>query len=412
MVTIGRDSGGMSVRCSNLSIVAGLIRIIDLFAGCGGMTAGFAAAKGYKPIMAVEWDVNAASTYAANFGESHTFCVDIASIPDEEIPAADVIIGGPPCQGFSNLGSKDVNDPRNKLWKEYIRFVRHARPNVFVIENVDRFRSSSEFELLLGEAQPGGLLEEYELTHDLLLSADYGVPQRRLRTIVIGSRIGKIPMPQPKYAQADTLESLRLKPWRTVRDAIQGLPAIPPTTELPASETKFFDRPVPGVFKFLDLHVGRNPTERSVERYQHVPPGGGRFNLPDYLLSDCWRNKKTGTTDVMGRMRWDAPSLTIRTEFYKPEKGQYLHPQWIERYHPGNVNRPITHLEAARLQSFPDDFLWSGTKIEIAKQIGNAVPPMLAKAIAEHLKPYLRHNGKAQVSTSRGQARKAHRAGR
>src|ERR1700754_2640217 len=102
--------------------------MIDLFAGCGGMTSGFMAAKGYRSVMAVEFDLSAAATYAANFGEAHTHHADIADIRDEEIPEVDVIIGGPPCQGFSNLGSRNVDDPRNKLWKEYIRFVRHANP--------------------------------------------------------------------------------------------------------------------------------------------------------------------------------------------------------------------------------------------------------------------------------------------
>src|SRR5687767_2953839 len=108
------------------------ISMIDLFAGCGGMTAGFTSTEAYQPIMAVEFDFSAACTYAANFGEQHTRWADIADIADQDIPDAEVIIGGPPCQGFSNLGSKDVNDPRNKLWKEYIRFVKHARPAVFV----------------------------------------------------------------------------------------------------------------------------------------------------------------------------------------------------------------------------------------------------------------------------------------
>ncbi|WP_155387617.1 DNA cytosine methyltransferase [Catellatospora paridis] len=389
------------------------ITMIDLFAGCGGMTQGFANAKGYRPVMSVEWEFNAASTYAANFGEAHTRWGDIAAVPDGDIPAADLIIGGPPCQGFSNLGSRDVNDPRNKLWKEYIRFVRHARPKVFVIENVDRFRSSSEFQLLLAEAAPGGLLEEYELTHELLLAADYGVPQRRTRAIVIGSRIGKISMPQPTHARGDILDGLGLKPWATVRDAIQGLPAMPATTELPVSRTAFFGKEVAGVFKGLDLHIGRNPTDRSLARYDHIPPGGGRFNLPDELLSDCWRKKKTGTTDVMGRMRWDAPSLTIRTEFYKPEKGQYLHPHWLGLKHADNVNRPITQLEAAKLQSFPDEFLWCGSKIEIAKQIGNAVPPRLAEAVARHLKPYLQGKAVPQqpINSQSDRVPKARRAG-
>jgi DNA (cytosine-5)-methyltransferase 1 len=361
--------------------------MIDLFAGCGGMTSGFAAAKGYTPVMSVEFDLHAAATYAANFGEGHTRYTDIALVPDADIPEVDLIIGGPPCQGFSNLGSRDVKDPRNKLWKEYIRFVKHAAPKVFVIENVDRFFSSSEFALLQAEAAPGGLLEDYTLSSGFLLAADFGVPQRRKRTIVIGSRIGKIPLPTPTHARPGTLGDL--PEWHTTRDVLTGLPEVAPTTSLPDSTVEFFGRGIPGVFKSSDLHIGRTPTQLSLDRYACIPPGGGRFDLPDHLLSRCWREKKTGTTDVMGRMRWDSPSLTIRTEFFKPEKGQYLHPQWEPGPNGHRVDRPITHLEAARLQSFPSDFLWCGTKIQVAKQIGNAVPPMLAEAIAHHLKPYL-----------------------
>lgn len=355
--------------------------VIDLFAGCGGLTAGFVQA-GFKPIQAVEWNLHAAATYAANYGEDHMFWGDIADVPTDAIPSADVVIGGPPCQGFSNLGSKDVDDPRNKLWRQYLRFVTAAEPSFFVIENVDRFRASNEFALLKQE-ENGGLLKDYTLTDGLLLAADYGAPQRRLRTIVIGSRNGKVELPSPTHARVPQRGST--KPWRTVRDAIDGLPERPDTTLLPESEVEFFGERVPGIFKGLDLHFGRRPTERSLLRYDCIPPGGGRFDLPDDLMPDCWRNKPTGTTDVMGRMRWDQPSLTIRTEFFKPEKGQYLHPQWEQNDARARVNRVITHYEAALIQSFPSNYLWCGSKIEIAKQIGNAVPPALAAAIGRHL---------------------------
>lgn len=361
--------------------------MVDLFAGCGGMTSGFVATGRFEPVMSVEFNRDAASTYAVNFGQTHTRFGDVAEVADSDIPPADVIIGGPPCQGFSNLGSRDVHDPRNKLWKEYIRFVRHAQPTVFIIENVDRFFSSSEFALLKAEASAGGLLEDYHLEAGFLLAADFGVPQRRKRTIVIGSRIGKIPLPVPTHAPPGTLGDL--PDWHTTRDVLTGLPVVPPTTELPDSTITIFGERIRGVFKTPELHIGRNPTQLSLDRYRRIPPGGGRFDLPDHLLSRCWREKKTGTTDVMGRMRWDMPSLTIRTEFYKPEKGQYLHPQWDREELSRSVDRPITHFEAARLQSFPDSFGWCGSKIEIARQIGNAVPPMLAEALAHHLVPYL-----------------------
>jgi DNA (cytosine-5)-methyltransferase 1 len=358
--------------------------MIDLFAGCGGMTQGFLD-EGFRPIKAVEWDRAAASTYAANFGESHMHWGDIADVADDEIPFADVVIGGPPCQGFSNLGRKDVNDPRNKLWKQFLRFVQIAQPDVFVIENVQRFQKSAEFQLLVDEADHG-MISDYELSTGVLLAANFGVAQRRPRTIVIGSRVGKVPLPIPTHAK-DGLGGL--KPWETVRSRIEALPERPATTNLPATTAEFFGEAIPGEFKWLDLHIGRKPSELSLKRYDSVPPGGGRFDVPEELLPRCWREKASGTTDVMGRMRWDAPSLTIRTEFFKPEKGQYLHPQWDSKRKSRRVNRVITHLEAALLQDFPEDFLWCGSKIEIAKQIGNAVPVGLARAIARQARESL-----------------------
>lgn len=349
--------------------------MIDLFAGCGGMTAGFTR-HGFKPVLSVEWNLHAAATYAANFGEKHTFWGDIGDALKADIPEADVVIGGPPCQGFSNLGSKDVNDPRNQLWKRYLEVVERANPQVFVIENVDRFRKSSEFQLLLDEAD-GGMLRGYELSHGVLLAADYGVAQRRPRTIVIGSRVGKIDLPPPTHSKNPQGD---LKPWATVRERIAALPARPSTTALPSAQTTFFGETVPGQFKWLDLHFGRSPREISLMRYKCVPEGGGRFDIEPDLLPNCWRNKPTGTTDVMGRMWWDQPSLTIRTEFFKPEKGKYLHPQ---------MHRVITHLEAAQLQDFPESFVWCGSKIEIARQIGNAVPVGLASAVARQIRRHL-----------------------
>jgi DNA (cytosine-5)-methyltransferase 1 len=371
--------------------------VIDLFAGCGGMTVGFAS-EGFEPVLAVEWDRFAAATYAANWGEDHVIPGDIAEVKGSQIPAADLMIGGPPCQGFSNLGLKALDDPRNQLWREYMRFIRTARPQVFVIENVDRFAKSPEFQMLVGEVEHG-LLKNYEISYGVLNAADYGVSQRRRRTIVIGSRVGKIELPAPTHARDG---ANGLKPWQTVRDVIEGLPTRPDSTELPDSLTEFFGEAMPGVFKGLDIHFRRNPNPLSLERYSYVAPGGGRFDVPTELLPRCWREKPTGTTDVMGRMRWDFPSHTIRTEFFKPEKGAYLHPQWVPgkqrrgddpRFIKGDpklsVDRVVTHYEASLIQDFPRDYLWVGSKIAIAKQIGNAVPSGLARAIARHVKPYI-----------------------
>ena len=151
-------------------------------------------------------------------------------------------------------------------------------------------------------------------------------------------------------------------------------------TTLPESTVEFRGTSVPGTFKLRDLHVTRRPTELSMNRYRSIPYGGNRTHLPDDLLAPCWRRHTTGSGDVMGRLTWEKPSVTIRTEFYKPEKGRYLHP---------TEDRPITHAEAALIQGFPEDFLWCGNKVSIARQIGNAVPPPLARAIADHLAGHL-----------------------
>ena len=320
--------------------------LIDLFAGAGGFTLGFEQA-GFLPIYANENNEAAAATYAANFG-GHCDARDIETV--ESIPATDVVIGGPPCQGFSNLGTRLPNDPRNQLWRHFMRAVEESGPKVFVIENVPPLLKSAEGQEILSEAKILG----YEVEGRILNSADYGSPQTRKRAIIIGSRVGPVLFPRQTHEAPDKAPAngASLLPWRTVRDAISDIPPEP-TGE--------------------DLHWGRNPTELSKRRYRYVPPGGNRFDLPLELTPECWRKKTKGGTDLFGRLWWDRPSVTIRTEFYKPEKGRYLHPE---------LHRPITHREAARLQGFPDDFKFVGSKIEIAKQIGNAVPVELARAIA------------------------------
>ena len=325
--------------------------LLDLFAGAGGMTAGFVAA-GFDPVFAVEIDAAAARTYATNFG-AHVHAGPIEDV--SQFPITEVIIGGPPCQGFSPLGRDRDHGSRatlNTLWKEYLRAVQQTRPKVFVIENVPEFLKSSQFLAFLSEFSTQEDLADYEVEYQVLNAADYGVPQRRRRGIVIGSRVGAPIWPSKTHGP----EAIPPMPYATVRDALEGIPLEPTNAE---------------------MHWSRNPTQMSLDRYDAVPEGGNRFDLarnrPD-LLPACWANKPTGTTDVFGRMWWDRPSFTIRTEFFKPEKGRYLHP---------TANRSITHREAARLQSFADDFVFTGSRIEIARQIGNAVPPRLAEAVAK-----------------------------
>jgi DNA (cytosine-5)-methyltransferase 1 len=245
------------------------------------------------------------------------------------------------------------------------------------MENVPQLLGTFEHGEILGTAEEMG----FQCWKGVLSAADYGVPQNRRRAIIIGCRYvdPKFVFPPRKthydprrsgaqtalqFADDSTYMSEAM-PWRTVRDAIADLPE-PVGTEIRSEAPP------------LDLHFGRSPTQISMERYRAIPDEGmNRFDLfrnaPE-LTPDCWIRKTSGGTDLFGRLWWGRPAFTIRTEFYKPEKGRYLHPQ---------QHRPITHREAARLQSFPDDFVFTGSKIEIARQIGNAVPPLLAARIAD-----------------------------
>jgi DNA (cytosine-5)-methyltransferase 1 len=324
-----------------------VLTVVDLFAGAGGFTLGFVQ-SGCVPVFAVEYDKASAETYEANFGP-HCVSKDINEV--KEFPAADIIIGGPPCQGFSNLGAHIANDPRNQLWRHYVRAIDQTRPRVFVVENVPPLLNSEEGQELIRETRGMG----YEVEGRILTAADYGAPQIRKRTIIIGSRIGPLIFPEQTNIKPEkrTLLTRHLPDWVTVRQAIGDLPFEPTG---------------------YSLHIGRNPTPKSIQRYKHVPPGGNRWNLPRDLMPECWKRKTKGGTDLFGRLRWDQPSVTIRTEFFKPEKGRYLHPE---------AHRPITHREAARIQCFPDDFIFRGSRTEIAKQIGNAVPVKFAYAIAQ-----------------------------
>lgn len=344
----------------------GAITTLDLFAGAGGLSLGFHLANlGCVPVFAVEHDPAAAETFARNFG-CEVYAGDIEDGP-EYPPEVELIIGGPPCQGFSPLGRDRDDESRaklNGLWKHYLDVVRTLRPRAFVIENVPEFQRSLQFAELLHLLDVDTELREYVPAYGVLNAADYGVPQNRRRGILVAIRdyAGVLPWPpEPTHGP----ESPDDRPYRTVRDAFKGLP----------SRTKGTDPVIFGDTQHL--HFGRRPRPTSLERYRAVPPGGNRFDLmanrPD-ITPDCWLNKPTGTTDVMGRMHWDQPSPTIRTEFFKPEKGRYLHP---------SAHRVISHREAARLQTFPDWYVFEGSKIQIARQIGNAVPPLLGAAIAD-----------------------------
>lgn len=331
--------------------------LIDLFAGCGAMTRGFVDSGRFQAVFAVESDPDAAAAYAANFTDEH---LEPRPIQDVEVfPTADIVIGGPPCQGFSNLNRAGESVESRRRWKDYIRALDASRPRMFVMENVPQMLKSSEYPMFKAEARARG----YVVEERILNAADFGVPQRRRRAIVIGTKSGSVRWPEPTHGNPDSLRSSTL-PWRTFRDAVGDL-ALTPTGRA--------------------WHRPRIPRADTLLRYAAVPhDGGSRFEMEEnldrdglgHLVPPCWRKHRNGSHDVFGRLWWDRPASTIRTEFHKPEKGRYLHP---------TQPRAITVREAARLMSFPDDFALpeEQSTTAIARQVGNAVPPLLALRLAE-----------------------------
>ena len=355
-----------------------MYKLIDLFCGAGGMTLGFVDPEfcgAFRNVLAVDNDPASIETHSANFGgQNISGNIEQWLQSRPVIPKADVVIGGPPCQGFSLLNKNRRGDVRRALWEPYLDVVELSEARVFVMENVSELFRSPELEQIRRRAAGMG----FETTEAVLNAADYGVPQTRRRTVVVGWKPEAIPPPifppPPTHATPDNKIS-DLPRWRTVRDAIGKL-AAPIGTEIRAAKSPY------------NLHFGRNPTAVSLARYKAVPPGGNRFDLQrnaPHITPSCWIRKTSGGTDLFGRLWWDRPSVTIRTEFFKPEKGRYLHPE---------QNRPITHREAARLMGFPDHFIFKGTKVEIARQIGNAVPPPLAGAIARMVEQALKQSAR------------------
>ncbi|WP_281964349.1 DNA cytosine methyltransferase [Serinicoccus marinus] len=347
------------------------ITTLDLFAGAGGLSAGLVQAdRRFRTVRAVESDIAAAATFDANHGAGSTYAGSIETwLAEEEVPEVDLVVGGPPCQGFSALNRARVGSERNGLWERYAETLVRARPKWFVMENVPQFLHSAELEAFRLSTLPGQDLAEWTLEAKVLIASEHGAPQRRRRAVVIGYRKD---VARPLWPVATHLAGHQ----RTVREALVGINPEVTRVDLPERTTIFRDRELPGAFTSRELHVTRKYEEKSLLRFGHIPEGGNRHDLPDELKAPCWLGHSSGSGDVMGRLRLDQPSVTIRTEFFKPEKGRYLHPF---------EHRAITHHEAARLQGFPDNYLWVGTKLQIARQIGNAVPLALGKALGEVL---------------------------
>lgn len=344
-------------------------KIIDLFAGVGGLSLGFEM-EGFNVVVANEYDPSIAKAYIKNRSNPNMIVEDITKLPIIETfgkyaGKVDVVVGGPPCQGFSQKGQrKTIHDPRNFLFKYYVDVVKNVRPRYFVMENVPNLLTAehSYFKKEVFE-----LFESlgYGVDARVLCAADYGVPQNRNRAFIIGKLHGNsIGFPKP------------LEKRVTIWDAISDLNYLnsgegEEIQRYKLSPQSAYQEERRRNSQMLYNHVATNHSKTALERLKLIPPKGGKEYLPKEHLT------KSIYSGTWTRMDADDISVTITTRFDTPSSGRFTHPF---------LDRAITVREAARIQSFPDTFVFYGSKTSQMKQVGNAVPPLLAKAIAEYIK--------------------------
>lgn len=345
---------------------------IDLFAGAGGLSLG-AMQAGIAVAVAVELDAHAAATYRRNHPTCSIILDDVRNIPDElirSIPKGTsytIVFGGPPCQGFSysNTRTRDVSNSKNWLFEEFVRFVRLWKPDFFVFENVRGIVDTSRG-LFLAEVLKRFRAIGYSLVHDVLNAQDYGVPQDRARFFLLGSR----------HPPAPTLPSPSDTTPLTVRDAITDLPPL--TNGASVSWLPYNQSSPSSYARTLRSANGESPNHLVtrnaayiLERYSHIPQGGNWQNIPCNLMTN-YADFTRCHTGIYGRLRLDQPSTVIGN--YR--KNMLIHP---------TQDRGLSVREAARIQSFPDSYEFCGSIGFQQQQVGNAVPPLLAKSVFSHL---------------------------
>lgn len=384
---------------------------IDLFAGCGGLSEGFYR-KGFTALAHVEIDHTACKSLATRMkhygyanADSAVLEVDITredinDVIDNVVKdnAVDIIIGGPPCQAYSTLGrAKDDNamqdDPRNFLFESYVRILNHFKPKFFVFENVTGILTATVKGEKIIDKVVVALSENYKVKFNpkmnVLNSANYGVPQIRKRVIIIGVRNDINVTPEEMYSniikthydpEMSQEERSGLKKYVTVKDAIQELPFLWPgegEREVPFKYSfgnEFLERIGNRSLTTLRDHVARNHNETDQMRYQVMAQNHWAFEEMLENRADLRHENPRVFNNSYVVQWWDLPSKTIIAHLYK-DGNQFIHPDYHQ-------HRTFTVREAARIQSFPDDFVFEGPRTEQFKQIGNAVPPLLAEAIA------------------------------
>lgn len=346
-------------------------RVLDLFSGAGGFSYGMEKNAHFKTVIALDFNEHALATFKHNMPDTETVHGDITDsaikktiIKMSREKKVNMIIGGPPCQGFSLKGKKlGLNDPRNFLFNEYLNIVAAVSPEVFVIENVKALLSTSAGwfkDQIVEKVTNMG----YQVDYGVLNASDFGVPQARQRAIFICSKHKKVTLPVPVGNEKVT-----------VRDAIYDLAYLnsgegdfeqPYITEA----ISLYQRQMRADSKMLYNHKASNHAAIAIKKLSMIPPECGKEFLPQDLVG---KQQFSGT---WGRLKWDEVSPTIDTRFDASSNGTNNHPF---------LNRAITPREAARLQSFDDKFVFLGQKLYVRQQIGNAVPPLLAKAIADRI---------------------------
>lgn len=364
------------------------MKVIDLFAGCGGFSIGFRQ-NGHSITKAVEFDKNIAATYAKNHPETELIVDDIKNISQSEVfqkGDADIIIGGPPCQGFSMAGARIregfIDDPRNYLFKHYFHVVKTVKPQVFVIENVKgimTMQNGDIFKEILRTFSDPDLLDgkPYHLYYKLVKAVEFGVPQKRERMIIIGT-LKDIDFDQ---LWEDTKNEIKNEYPHyfdrvTVRDAIGNLGKTTESGEIanPSPLTEY-QKYLASDGDILTNHIQTKHSRIAKERMSKIA-NGENFTA----LSEKINSVHSG---AYGRLSWDEPATTITTRFDTPTGGRFIHP---------DENRTISPREAARIQSFPDDFIFYGTKSSICKQIGNAVPPKVSYFLSKFVDHIMKSN--------------------
>lgn len=384
---------------------------LDLFCGAGGITEGFREA-GYRCLYGNDTMPEAVETFCANHPDSWGDAGDIEEVDPAKVReklglnrgALDVLVGGPPCQGFSiNAPGRFLTDPRNKLFKDYLRFLEEFEPKTFLFENVPGLLSLGDgkvFRQIVREFEE----HKYHVTVKILFAAHYGVPQERWRLILMGSRMSPIAAPEPTHDatgranfrsggtltfQLGDADRKRLLPAVTVGEAIGDLPRLEMgegaeivgyTSEPHSDYARMMRNPLGVTFN----HFAAKLSKQNVERMKYVKPGGSWRDIPHKLLpSGMQRARKSDHTKRYGRLRNDGLAGTVMTK---------CDPHWGTVFLP-DQERSLTVREAARFQSFPDSYKFLGSRVSQYVQVGNAVPVLMARAIAFQIRTHLEAHG-------------------